>query len=407
MAKNVLYISYDGMTDPLGQSQVLPYLVNLTKLGYHFHLISCEKEEVFEKGKATIAQICSNNNIDWHPLPYTKKPPIFSTIKDVRAIKKLARKIHQKNGIQLTHCRSYISALIGMGMKQKFGIPFLFDMRGFWPDERVDGKIWNKSKFPFNKVYSFFKNKEKAFLENANHTISLTFNGKNTIHSWDFIKGNPIPISVIPTCADLDHFDFNQHPQNNQLKKEWGIPEQDFVLAYLGSLGTWYMGEEMLAFFKHWQQQKPNSTFLFISKDNPNEIKKQAKSMGIPSDKIVVQGAERSILPEVLSFVDASIFFILPVFSKRASSPTKQAELLGMGIPLICNANVGDTNEILEKEGAGIVLPELNTQTYQNAIQAFDQQVFEKNQLRSIAQKHFSLTGGVKTYAAVYKELIG
>ena len=33
MSSRVLYISYDGMTDALGQSQVLPYLCGLAQRG--------------------------------------------------------------------------------------------------------------------------------------------------------------------------------------------------------------------------------------------------------------------------------------------------------------------------------------------------------------------------------------
>ena len=47
----VLYVSYDGMTDPLGQSQVLPYILGLNKKGYQFTLVSFEKPERLEKGK--------------------------------------------------------------------------------------------------------------------------------------------------------------------------------------------------------------------------------------------------------------------------------------------------------------------------------------------------------------------
>ena len=43
--KKILYISYDGMTDPLGQSQVINYLIGLTKYGYIFHILSFEKKE--------------------------------------------------------------------------------------------------------------------------------------------------------------------------------------------------------------------------------------------------------------------------------------------------------------------------------------------------------------------------
>ena len=45
--KNILFISYDGMTDPLGQSQVIPYLQGLSKKGFQFYLLSCEKPEAF------------------------------------------------------------------------------------------------------------------------------------------------------------------------------------------------------------------------------------------------------------------------------------------------------------------------------------------------------------------------
>ena len=38
-----LYISYDGMTDPLGRSQVLPYLQGLSERGHEITLLSCEK----------------------------------------------------------------------------------------------------------------------------------------------------------------------------------------------------------------------------------------------------------------------------------------------------------------------------------------------------------------------------
>ncbi len=37
-----LFIMYDGLTDPLGQSQVLPYLKELSK-NYRFDVIGFEK----------------------------------------------------------------------------------------------------------------------------------------------------------------------------------------------------------------------------------------------------------------------------------------------------------------------------------------------------------------------------
>ena len=40
--KRCLYITYDGLLDPLGQSQILPYIESLNKR-YMFIIISYEK----------------------------------------------------------------------------------------------------------------------------------------------------------------------------------------------------------------------------------------------------------------------------------------------------------------------------------------------------------------------------
>ena len=161
--KRVLYLSYDGMTDPLGQSQVLPYLIGLSKKGYQFTLISFEKAERFDKGKAIIEKICNDNHIDWHPLSYTKTPPILSTLKDIRSLKNKIIVLQRINPFLIVHCRSYITSLAGLWMKKKWGVKFVFDMRGFWADERVDGGLWNLKNPLFKTVYNYFKKKEKQF----------------------------------------------------------------------------------------------------------------------------------------------------------------------------------------------------------------------------------------------------
>ena len=144
MPKKILYISYDGMTDQLGQSQVIPYLVGLSKQGHQIHILSAEKVENFKNRKIFIHKLLNNNNIKWSFINYTKKPMVLSTIMDIYKLKSCAKKIHKSENFDIIHCRSYISTFVGLFMKKKFTIKFIFDMRGFYADERVDGKIWNK-----------------------------------------------------------------------------------------------------------------------------------------------------------------------------------------------------------------------------------------------------------------------
>ena len=344
----VLYLSYDGMTDPLGQSQVIPYLQGLSKLGYAFTLVSFEKAERFEKNRDAISALLKASNIDWQPLPYTKKPPVLSTLWDVWKMKQKCMALYAQQHFEIMHCRSYISAIVGLQMQKELGVKFVFDMRGFYADERVEGGIWNLSNPVFKQVYNFFKKKEQQFFSEANYSICLTQRGKDIIHTWKTIKNQPVPIQVIPCCADLDLFSEKSIDTTllEKLKSQYNLTGHEFVLSYLGSIGTWYMLDEMLDFFKRLLLQRPQAKFLFITAEPATQILDKAHALQIPPDSFIITPAPHKQVPTYLALSNCSIFFIKPVFSKSASSPTKQGEIMGMGLPHICNSGVGDVDSI-------------------------------------------------------------
>jgi glycosyltransferase involved in cell wall biosynthesis len=403
----VLYISYDGLTDPLGQSQVLPYLINLNKLEFEIIILSTEKDENFRKNKLEIQKICDDNNITWSYIKYSKKPPVLSTVRDIIMLGKKAVALNSTANFGIVHCRSYISALIGLKMKRQFQTKFIFDMRGFWADERVDGGIWNLKNPVFSKVFSFFKKKEAEYILKSDAIVSLTAHGKEEMKSWECMSENNFKsISVIPCCADLNHFDYNSIKGDKQaLLESLNIPKENQVICYLGSIGTWYMLEEMLDYFKVHLQKFPESTFLWITKDDSGKIFSEAAKRGI-KDSIVVQPSERKELPQLLSICDASIFFIKPLYSKKASSPTKMAELLGMGIPLICNGNVGDVEGLIKSENVGLVVNDFSNESYSKVVDEFEKlKDISKVHLREVSERHFSLEKGVEKYLKIYRSL--
>jgi len=189
----ILFISYDGLTDALGQSQIIPYLAELSKKGYEMHVLSTEKEQNLKARKSIIEKISSENNITWHFVNYTKKPPILSTLIDIFKLRRKTIQLHKTHNFNIIHCRSYISAFVGLAMKRKFGTKFIFDMRGFYADERVDGNIWRIKNPIFDAVYKFFKRKEIEFLQNADYTVSLTNSAKKIINSWKAFEQKQIP----------------------------------------------------------------------------------------------------------------------------------------------------------------------------------------------------------------------
>ncbi len=399
----ILYISYDGMTDTLGQAQVLPYLVGLSKKGYKITLLSTEKVENFAQRQHIIQKIVDDAGIDWHYVNYTKNPPVVSTLLDIRKLRNKAYKLHHEKKFDIVHCRSYISAIIGEGMKKKFGTKFIFDMRGFWADERVDGGLWNIKNFIFKNIYQYFKRKEKNFLENADYTVSLTQNAKNEIQTWEL--KNLSPIEVIPCCVDTDLFNYENYKEITENLGE-NTNQNPLTISYLGSLGTWYMLDEMVLLFSKILQYKPLAKFLVITPDNPELVLESAKKYNIPPQKIEITRAERKEVPNLLAKTHLSIFFVKPTYSKKASSPTKMGELLGMGLPIIANTNMGDNDFLFENYPCGLLLKDFSEKTMQEVcLQINNLLEMPKNELRNTALAYFSLEKGVEKYAGIYEKL--
>jgi glycosyltransferase involved in cell wall biosynthesis len=404
--KNVLYITYDGLTDPLGQSQVLPYLQQLGKKGYTFTILSFEKKTRFKKEAAIVQEIIRDSAIRWVPLFFSTRPPVLSKIYDRWQMQRTAKKLHSQHRFDLIHCRSYIAAEIGLEMKKRSGVKWLFDMRGFWADEKVDNGQWDQGSIFFRSVYKFYKKREEQFLQHADGIVSLTETAKKLMLARPGCKN--LDIDVIPCCADLTHFDFNRFSREEQIevKKSLGIPAAAKVLTYLGSVGGWYMVKEMFDFFVALHTKDPDYVMLMLTKDDPGKVKSIAKEAGVDPALVFITYSNRPGLPLYLSISNASVFFIKNSFSKSASSPTKHAELMGMGIPVICN-DIGDTGNIIRLTGTGIVVNEFDPVSLQNAaMQVPALEKMNRATIRTHAKKIFDLQEGALLYGMLYNKIL-
>jgi len=389
----VAYLSYDGLTDPLGQSQILPYILGLERKGFEFEIFSFEKLAAFSIGKLNTEKIIADKKIRWNPLPYHKKPPVLSTLFDIYLLNKELLKQHTKNSFDIIHCRSYITALVGLRMKRRVKTKFLFDMRGFWADERVEGGLWNLKNPFYNLIYKYFKKKEKEFLTEADHTISLTENAKLEILSW---KLSTVPITVIPTCVDLELFNPQKIKKEDQeeLRAQLGIKNDDFVLLYLGSWGTWYLTKEMLGFFSEIRKQKSQAKFLIVSMDKIE--------LGDYPDKIdvIITSASRHRVPLYISLANTAVFFIKQSFSKKASSATKLGEIIAMSIPVITNKGWGDVEKLSK---LGIQLIDMNERDLGKEVEKAIS--IEKEKLKLPAE-NLSLSNGIHLFESVYIKIL-
>lgn len=403
---HILYLSYDGMTDPLGYSQVISYLKGLTEKGYRFSLISFEKKERMEKMGGELADELKNYPIHWHPFTYHKSPPVLSTLYDIWLLKQKSLEIHRNDPVDLVHCRGYISALVGLGLKRKHRLKFLFDMRAFFADERRESGAWPVGHPLYGRVYNYFKKKEKGFLEESDGIISLTEKGKEVIQSWKHLQGDIAPISVIPCAADLSHF----NSQNIDIKKAEAILQElglegRYVLLYVGSISR-YLLEEMMLFFKLLKKNKPNAVFLFLTQEPQEKLRELATMQGIAPEDLKVTPVERNDMPTYMSLADLGIFFASKGMGKTIYSPVKMGEMMGMGLPTICNSGLGDSDSITKNYDAGIVVDDFEESTLLQAVKQLGELEFDHNRIIKGAQEVYALRKGVEGYDGAYQNVL-
>ena len=405
-AARVLYITYDGLTDPLGRSQVLPYLTGLAELGHEITILSCEKPERMLRDGAQIRKLCADAGLGWVPLKYHKKPPILSSAVDAAALQRAAIRLHRDRPFDIVHCRSYIPARAGLSLKRRFGAKFLFDMRGFWPDEKVEGNNWNLANPLYLAVYRYFKRLESRLLRGADHIVSLTAAGKAQLLTRPELPGAADRITVIPCCVDFDHFPLATPASRRMARERLGIAAAEPVLLYLGSLGSWYMRDEMLDFFRIYSSRHSAARFLFVTPDDPQPIRDAAATHGVDPDRLTILSASRDEVPELMAAADVGIFFIKPVFSKTASSPTKMGEMLAIGLPLVANSGVGDVEPMIGDIGCGIAISAFTPESYADAIARIETLGGSPKDRRERALPWFDVKLGIDRYDRVYRELL-
>lgn len=396
---SVLYISYDGILEPLGQSQVLRYMERLAP-DHKIVLISFEKLhdwQQVERREALRSQIRATG-ITWIPLRYHKRPSALATAFDIAQGVVVGAWAVMRHRVRIVHARSYVPSVIALALKKLFGLKYIFDMRGLWADERVDGGLWPAG----GRLYRVAKWFERRFLLNADCVVSLTQAAVDEMRTFPYLQRRMPRFELITTCADLELF---RPGQDDPAPRP---AERPFTLGYVGSVGVWYLFDETLRCFQLLRERLPNARMHILNRGGHDYIRERMAALNIDPTTVQVEAADHAGVARAMQRMDAGIFFIKPVYSKTASAPTKLGEFLGCGVPCLGNRGVGDMAAILEKEQVGVALDRFDEPAMRDAIDRLLQLTqtpgIEKR-CREVALRYFSLEEGVGAYKNIYRKL--
>ena len=281
----------------------------------------------------------------------------------------------------------------------------IFDVSGLMADEYVDAEHWRKDSLP----YRITKSMERRALSAADGIVTLTERIWPIIKEWEGLMNRRVAHEVVPCCADLDLFSFSQDDRACR-RKELGV-EGRFVLVYSGSIDGWYLTENMADFFVALRKRNPRAYFLWLTPARHERVRDLMRARGICEADYGLIAAAPSDVPSYLSASDAGLAFIKPCFSKLASSPTKYAEYLGCGLPIVISAGIGDSDALVTREEVGALVSNFSDREYVNAAIIVEQLANQAEQTRSltrkVAERLFDVRRvGLKRYSRMYDNVL-
>lgn len=389
------------MLEPLGQSQVLPYIIRIAEAGTAFWLVSFEKPSDLERADAMhrLRQQLAALHIRWVPLRYHKSPSVPATLWDICRGVFVAVWLCVHHRIGIIHVRSYVPAVIGSIVKTVIRRKLIFDMRGFWPEERVDGALWPAD----GTLFRAAKRCEGWLLRQSDAIVVLTNRARAILLAAPYRShiGSGVRISVIPCCTDVSRFGTSEPSARPSSGHK--------TIVYAGSVGTWYMLDEMLDFLAAIRQADPDLHLLILNRNEHSTIAARLREKGLTDEAVTVVAVDVADMPRYLESAFAGFYFIRPCYSKLASSPTKLAEYLAAGLPVIVNLDIGDSSDMVAEHRLGVVIQSFETDEYRRRWAEFQQLVDGdpgiRDRCRAMARTSLSLEYGAAQYLSVYETL--
>ena len=326
-----LYFSYDGLLDPLGQSQIVPYISAIAAAGHSLTIVSYEKPERTKDQIKVMDIKLQKIGINWVRLEF--RPGKFWAIKRVvggiLSIRKLCAHIQP----DFIHLRGLVPAIIFQLSRST--VPSLYDFRGFALGEWVDiGKITRSS-----LIYYVLNRLDRNAVKSALGLVVLEKSAKQLlIETYDVPK---VPLKVIRTCTDVNRY--------TKRKKVYSKDNRTLRFVFLGGAKFPYRPDLALMLIEKLLEYGFDCNIDFINKGDHGIIENAIDLTSIPKEKVRILSCEHSKIPDILATYDCGLVMVETSYWRRVCSPTKTSEYLASGLPVISLTGIDALDELSER----------------------------------------------------------
>lgn len=357
-----LYLCYFGLREPLVLTQVLPYLRHLSASGeVEVFLLTFEpnKRKAWTPSEELEWRTrLESQGIHWFSLAYHKNPSIFVTPYDIVRGAWTAARLARRHQIDVLHARGHLPMAMALLASRWCKVRLIFDIRGLLAEEYEEAGVWTTDSPQFRAVRAV----ERAGLKRTEQIIVLTRRLRDSLVERGLALAEQI--EVIPCCVDLARFEDTTttgEGPNEAERAEQSLVDKlkattRFEVVSAGSVTGLYLLEEMGRFFLALKRLRPNAFLRILTTSSPEDAAATLKRAGVSQEDFWIGAVKPAEVPSYLRRARLGLSFRKATFSQIAASPTKIPEYLAAGLPTVCNAGIGDTDDLLAPERVGVIV---------------------------------------------------
>lgn len=400
-----LYISHTGMTEPLGRSQVLPYVMGLARRGFEIDILSHEPSGTSEDDIAKTRALVDAAGVGWLPQVRSPEHALRAKVWEAGRAATVGLTHALRKRPRIVHARSYLPAAVADVIASVTpGAKMLFDCRGMLGDEYVDAGHWTEARIEYRLLKRF----ERRAFRRSDGIVVLTEALRRWLRERELVPA-ATPIEVVPCCVETERFGVDEAVRRD-VRASLGLGDR-LVLVYSGTLGSWYQEKEMARLAALLRRRRPDLAWVVFTRADTTSLLAAARAEGI--EDVIVRPVAPRDMPRMLTVGDVGVSFIRSCFSKLGSSPTKVAEYFAAGMTVVVNSGVGDQGDLGAHPDACVVASSQDDdeldRVARRAIELADRPLAARvAAAQDVLRSHFSLSElGVPRYEALYRQLLG
>lgn len=241
--------------------------------------------------------------------------------------------------IEVVFCENLWCGYIGAKATRYSDTKCIFDYHGVVPEEAVFLNICKEG----DRKYHYYKKIEKYAIENSNKIICVSHKFKEYITQT--FEVNKEKIYVVPCCVMKKQNRFS-YAEKETMKSQLGLTNKKVVL-YAGSITKYQCIDEMVWIFNQLYRNNHQYFFLFLSAyDNYAIVEKLMKKYELPNDCFMLKSVAQEEVYSFCCVADYGMLIRNKHILNKVCSPTKLAEYLEAGLPIIGTTSIGDIDEI-------------------------------------------------------------